>query len=120
MLEIDGASSFGTLDIRLSDMFTNAAEVVWNGKTGASLFFRCNCTSTAFAPNKHGGEKGIHMRFQVDTYELVTNNNTMKYSFSNLLINNNNNNNYYHHSNLSPSNSSLLSSSSSSCLYACL
>jgi len=114
MLEIDGASSFGTLDIRLSDMFTNAAEVVWNGKTGASLFFRCNCTSTAFAPNKHGGEKGIHMRFQVDTYELVNNNNTMKYSFSNLLINNNNNNNYYHHSNLSPSNSSLLSSSSSS------
>lgn len=107
MLEIDTTSSFGTVDIRLSDMFTNAAEVLWNGKTGASLFFRCNCTSTAFAPNKHGGEKGIHMRFQIDTFELV---NSVKYQ-SNLMLNN-----YYQNSisNLSPSNSSSLSSSSSS------
>ena len=71
MLEIDNNSSYGVVDVRLSDMFTNAAEVLWNGKTGASILFRCNCTSTAFAPHKHGGEKGIHMRFQIDTYETV-------------------------------------------------
>jgi hypothetical protein len=70
MLEIDNSSSFGTIDVRLSAMFTNAAEVLWYGKTGASLFFRANCTSTAFAPHKHGGEKGIHMRLQIDTFEL--------------------------------------------------
>lgn len=105
MLEIDNTSSFGTVDIRLSEMFTNAAEVIWSGKTGASVFFRCNCTSTAFAPNKHGGEKGIHMRFQVDTYELLSS--SMKYQ-SNLVLNN-----YYQTSNLSPSNSSSISSSSS-------
>ena len=109
MLEIDKTSSFGTVDIRLSDMFTNAAEVVWNAKTGASIFFRCNCTSTAFAPNKHGGEKGTHMRFQIDTYELITN--SLKYH-SNLILSS-----FYPSSslsnNLSPSNSSSLSSSSS-------
>ena len=71
MLEIDSGSSYGTIDIRLSDTYTNAAEVLWYGKTGANIFFRCNCTSTAFAPHKHGGEKGIHMRFQIDTLELT-------------------------------------------------
>jgi hypothetical protein len=70
MLEIDGNSSYGTIDLRVSEMYTNAAEVIWNGNTGASIFFRCNCTSTAFAPHKHGGEKGIHMRFQIDTFEF--------------------------------------------------
>jgi hypothetical protein len=70
MLEVDTNSSYGTLDIRTSDQFTNVAEILWNNKTGASIFFRCNCTSTAFAPHKHGGEKGIHMRFQLDTYQV--------------------------------------------------
>jgi hypothetical protein len=59
MLEIDSNSSYGTLEVRLSEFYTNAAEVVWNGRTGASVLFRCNCTSTAFAPHKHGGEKGM-------------------------------------------------------------
>lgn len=70
MLEIDSNASYGTVEIRLSEELTNAAEVIWNGQTGASIFFRCNCTSTAFAPHKHGGEKGIHMRLQIDTYEM--------------------------------------------------
>ena len=66
---------------RLSEGFTNAAEVLWYGKTGASLFFRCNCTSTAFAPHKHGGEKGIHMRFQIDTFEMGNSKSIMCFSF---------------------------------------
>ncbi|RNA10968.1 upstream-binding 1 isoform X1 [Brachionus plicatilis] len=71
MLEIDSNSSYGIVEVRMSDAYTNAAEILWNGRTGANIFFRCNCTSTAFAPHKHGGEKGIHMRFQIDTYETV-------------------------------------------------
>lgn len=70
MLEIDCSSSYGIVNVRFSPLFINAAEIIWNGKTGANLLFRCNCTSTAFAPHKHGGEKGIHMRLQIDTYEL--------------------------------------------------
>ena len=85
MLEIDSNSSYGTVDVRLSEMYTNAAEIIWNGNTGASIFFRCNCTSTAFAPHKHGGEKGIHMRFQIDTFEMNSNFNS---SFNNNKIGN--------------------------------
>jgi hypothetical protein len=90
MLEIDGNSSDGTVDVRVSEMYTNAAEIIWNGNTGASIFFRCNCTSTAFAPHKHGGEKGIHMRFQIDTFEFNSNfvsNNNNKNGNSSLSIN---------------------------------
>ncbi len=59
MLEIDNHSSYGIFEVRTSEVYTNALEVIWNAATGASVFFRCNCTSTAFAPHKHGGEKGI-------------------------------------------------------------
>ena len=101
MLEIDNNSSYGTVEIRVSGLFTNMAEVIWNGNTGANIFFRCNCTSTAFAPHKHGGEKGIHMRFQIDTFELNPN---VAASFqSNLTINCND---YQTSSILSPPNSS--------------
>lgn len=47
MLEIDANLSFGALDIRISTMYTNAIEIIWSGKIGASMFFKCNCTSTA-------------------------------------------------------------------------
>lgn len=79
MLEIDSNSSFGVIEVRLPSAFINTAEIIWNGKTGANIFFRCNCTSTAFAPHKHGGEKGIHMRFQIDTYEISLVNPNLKY-----------------------------------------
>ncbi|MGL6124087.1 MAG: hypothetical protein ACRC1W_14015, partial [Shewanella sp.] len=55
-------------EVRLSEFYTNAAEVAWNGRTGASILFRCNCTSTAFAPHKHGGEKGKKMTSEIDYY----------------------------------------------------
>lgn len=72
MLEVESSSnpSVGPIDVHQSSLYINAAEVMWNGKTGAQVAFRCNCTSTAFAPHKHGGEKGIHMRLQIDTYQV--------------------------------------------------
>jgi hypothetical protein len=110
MLEIDSNSSFGIIEVRLSEVYTNAAEVIWNGKTGASIFFRCNCTSTAFAPHKHGGEKGIHMRLQIDTYDLSCSNNNLNNFYqngtSNLTINTATSSDYHSTSILSPPNSS--------------
>ena len=114
MLEIDNNSSFGIIEVRLSEVYTNAAEIIWNGKTGASIFFRCNCTSTAFAPHKHGGEKGIHMRLQIDTYDLSnnSNNNNLNQFYQNLTTNNltintvTSSDSYHSSSILSPPNSS--------------
>lgn len=72
MLELENNSSQGHVEIRLPEFYTNIGEVLWRADSGASLIARCNCTSTAFAPHKHGGEKGIHMRLQVDTFEIIS------------------------------------------------
>lgn len=73
MLEIEKTpSSSGAIELHQSPLYINAVEVLWNARTGANVTIRCNCTSTAFAPHKHGGEKGIHMRLQIDTYEIVS------------------------------------------------
>jgi hypothetical protein len=47
MLEIDKNLSFGAVDVRVSNLYTNSLEVIWNGKQGSSIFIKCNCTSTA-------------------------------------------------------------------------
>ena len=91
MLEIDSNSSYGIIEVRTSDAYINAAEILWNGRTGANIFFRCNCTSTAFAPHKHGGEKGIHMRFQIDTFEVDLHNKKINYNNEMLSFNSNHN-----------------------------
>lgn len=33
------------------------------------LIFQVNCISTEFTPKKHGGEKGVPFRIQVETYQ---------------------------------------------------
>jgi hypothetical protein len=47
MLEIENNLTFGTLDIRVSNMYSNAIEVIWDGNIGSTIYFKCNCTSTA-------------------------------------------------------------------------
>jgi hypothetical protein len=32
------------------------------------FYFQVNCISTEFTPKKHGGEKGVPFRIQVETY----------------------------------------------------
>jgi hypothetical protein len=32
------------------------------------ILFQVNCISTEFTPKKHGGEKGVPFRIQVETY----------------------------------------------------
>lgn len=56
----------------MPSLYINIGEVLWRSSDSCvTLSIRCNCTSTAFAPHKHGGEKGVHMRLQVDTFELL-------------------------------------------------
>lgn len=33
-----------------------------------AVIFQVNCISTEFTPKKHGGEKGVPFRIQVETY----------------------------------------------------
>ena len=37
------------------------------------VFFQVHCISTEFTPRKHGGEKGVPFRIQVDTFKQTEN-----------------------------------------------
>lgn len=102
MLELENNSSQGMAETRMPALHINVGEVYWRSSDACiTLTLRCNCTSTAFAPHKHGGEKGIHMRLQVDTFEILSTNDSPS---SSSLMNGNS----------KPSSSSVSSSPSSS------
>lgn len=68
LFDIDMNLTYGILSIISSRQIPNAVEIVWDAATTTSLFLRFKCTSTDFAQKRHGGEKGIPLRIQIDTY----------------------------------------------------
>ena len=68
LFDIDMNLTYGILSIIRSKQIPNAVEIVWDTSTTTSLFIRFKCTSTDFAQKRHGGEKGIPLRIQIDTY----------------------------------------------------
>lgn len=68
LFDIDMNLTYGILSIITSRQIPNAVEIVWDAATTTSLFLRFKCTSTDFAQKRHGGEKGIPLRIQIDTY----------------------------------------------------
>ncbi|CAF0868345.1 unnamed protein product [Rotaria sordida] len=69
LFDIDTNLTYGVLSIIRSKQIPNAIEIVWDTSTTTSLLIRFKCTSTDFAQKRHGGEKGIPLRIQIDTYE---------------------------------------------------
>jgi transcription factor CP2-like protein len=68
LFDIDMNLTYGILSIIRSKRIPNAVELVWDTSTTTSVFIRFKCTSTDFAHKRHGGEKGIPLRIQIDTY----------------------------------------------------
>ncbi|CAF1081420.1 unnamed protein product [Rotaria sordida] len=68
LFDIDMNLTYGILSIIRARQIPNAVEIVWDTSTTPSLFIRFKCTSTDFAHKRHGGEKGIPLRIQIDTY----------------------------------------------------
>ncbi|CAF4792200.1 unnamed protein product [Rotaria sp. Silwood1] len=68
LFDIDMNLTYGILSIIRARQIPNAIEIVWDATTTTSLFIRFKCTSTDFALKRHGGEKGIPLRIQIDTY----------------------------------------------------
>ena len=68
LFDIDMNLTYRILSIVRSKQIPNAVELVWDTSTTASAFIRFKCTSTDFAQKRHGGEKGIPLRIQIDTY----------------------------------------------------
>ena len=70
LFDLDMNVTYGVLSIIRSRQIPNAVEIVWEASstTSTTLSVRFKCTSTDFAHKRHGGEKGIPLRIQLDTY----------------------------------------------------
>ncbi|XP_024141866.1 transcription factor CP2-like protein 1 isoform X3 [Oryzias melastigma] len=68
ILEIDVPLSVGVLEPHSDPLHLNTIEFLWDPSKNASVFIQVNCISTEFTPRKHGGEKGVPFRIQVDTF----------------------------------------------------
>ncbi|TWW80300.1 Transcription factor CP2-like protein 1 CP2-related transcriptional repressor 1 [Takifugu flavidus] len=68
ILDIDIPLSVGILEPCSHPLHLNTVEFLWDPVKNASAFIQVNCISTEFTPRKHGGEKGVPFRIQVDTF----------------------------------------------------
>ncbi|TRZ01138.1 hypothetical protein DNTS_007859 [Danionella cerebrum] len=68
LLDIDIPMSVGITEPRAHPSQLNAAEFLWDLNKRASVFVQVHCISTEFTPRKHGGEKGVPFRIQIDTF----------------------------------------------------
>ncbi|XP_072455398.1 upstream-binding protein 1 isoform X2 [Notamacropus eugenii] len=69
LLDLDVPVSVGVVDIRTDPDQLNAIEFLWDPAKRTSVFIQVHCISTEFTPRKHGGEKGVPFRVQVDTFK---------------------------------------------------
>ncbi|MED6263927.1 Transcription factor CP2-like protein 1 [Characodon lateralis] len=68
ILDIDVPLSVGIIEPRSDPLHLNTIEFLWDALKNASVSIQVNCISTEFTPRKHGGEKGVPFRIQVDTF----------------------------------------------------
>lgn len=67
ILDIDIPLSYGLLHVNHSSLL-NTAEILWDPMKEVGAYIKVNCISTEFTPKKHGGEKGVPFRIQIETY----------------------------------------------------
>ncbi|XP_062869613.1 upstream-binding protein 1 isoform X2 [Trichomycterus rosablanca] len=68
LLDIDIPMCVGITEPHTNPSQLNAAEFLWDVSKHASVFVQVHCISTEFTPRKHGGEKGVPFRIQIDTF----------------------------------------------------
>ncbi|XP_034043186.1 transcription factor CP2-like protein 1 [Thalassophryne amazonica] len=68
ILDIDVPLSVGVVEPCSQPLHLNTIEFLWDPEKNTSVFIQVNCISTEFTPRKHGGEKGVSFRIQVDTF----------------------------------------------------
>uniref|UniRef100_A0A8C5PU01 Upstream-binding protein 1 n=1 Tax=Leptobrachium leishanense TaxID=445787 RepID=A0A8C5PU01_9ANUR len=69
LLDLDIPMSVGVIDPRTNSGQLNAVEFLWDTSKRSSAFIQVHCISTEFTPRKHGGEKGVPFRIQIDTFK---------------------------------------------------
>ncbi|XP_029450811.1 alpha-globin transcription factor CP2 [Rhinatrema bivittatum] len=69
ILDIDIPMSVGIIDPRANPTQLNTVEFLWDPSKRTSVFIQVHCISTEFTMRKHGGEKGVPFRIQIDTFK---------------------------------------------------
>lgn len=71
ILELDIPLTYGITHFNQphNSNFSNMVEVMWDPFQDCGVYIRVNCISTEFTPKKHGGEKGVPFRIQIETYD---------------------------------------------------
>ncbi|XP_035112646.1 alpha-globin transcription factor CP2 isoform X1 [Callithrix jacchus] len=69
ILDIDIPMSVGIIDPRANPTQLNTVEFLWDPAKRTSVFIQVHCISTEFTMRKHGGEKGVPFRVQIDTFK---------------------------------------------------
>ena len=63
----------GLVDVKIDPHRLNCVEFVWDPQqTETKVAIKIHCISTEFTAKKHGGEKGVPFRIQVETYMYYT------------------------------------------------
>uniref|UniRef100_UPI00358F764A upstream-binding protein 1-like isoform X2 n=1 Tax=Myxine glutinosa TaxID=7769 RepID=UPI00358F764A len=73
IMDTDIPMSVGIVDPKANPTLLNTVEFLWDPTKRTSIFIQVNCISTEFTPRKHGGEKGVPFRVQIDTYRQEEN-----------------------------------------------
>ncbi|GFN94618.1 transcription factor cp2 [Plakobranchus ocellatus] len=68
ILDIDIPLSYGVINVNLDPVRLNQLEFIWDPTKETGIYVRVHCISTEFTAKKHGGEKGVPFRIQVETY----------------------------------------------------
>jgi len=68
---IDIPLSYGLLDVKVDSRQVNTLECLWDASRDSAVFVRVHCISTEFTARKHGGEKGVPFRLQIETYSAA-------------------------------------------------
>lgn len=69
ILDLDVPMSVGIIDPRANPTQLNTVEFLWDPSKRTSVFIQVHCISTEFTMRKHGGEKGVPFRIQIDTFK---------------------------------------------------
>ena len=65
---LDIPLSYGLVEMKIHKKKLNCVEFVWDPQRDTGIYIKIHAISTEFTPRKHGGEKGVPFRLQVETY----------------------------------------------------
>lgn len=68
ILEIDSPLSYGIAEVRQDPTDLSSVSFLWDPTRDTGIFIKVHCISTEFTPKKHGGERGVPFRLQVETF----------------------------------------------------